>query len=93
MTTNGTGSAPVKRLTSGRVSVAIFENSGQNGTWYSMVPQRSYREDGGDWKKTNNYSRDDAPVLASLLMQAHGWVVAKEESNRLAERATESASA
>jgi hypothetical protein len=67
--------APVQRIRIGSVSVAIFENTTDDGAaFYNAQFDRSYRS-GDEWKRTRSFGRDDLLVLAKLSNQAHTWIV------------------
>jgi hypothetical protein len=46
------GNRPVDKIRIGNITAAIFENSGQNGKFYSVKLERSYKE-GETWKNTD----------------------------------------
>lgn len=70
---------PVHRLRSGALSVSVWEQKGTKGQFYTVNAQRAYtQDDGKTWEHTDSFSRDDLPVIGSLLLQAHAWIVRKE---------------
>ncbi len=74
---------PVARVSSGLLSVSIWEHEGKNGTFYTANAQRAFQRDGSeDWEHTDSFSRDDLPVVAALLLQAHAGVCRREQENR-----------
>ena len=65
---------PVMRFRAGRNRVAVWENKGANGTWYSVTPSRSYRDERGNWQDTSSFGLQDIPVLCRLLDQAYDYL-------------------
>ncbi len=69
-----TNNSPIQRLRRGTISVAIFENTTEEGKkYFNITPQRSYRA-GDEWKQTKSFGRDDLLTLAKLLDQADTWI-------------------
>ena len=73
---------PVQRLTLRGISASIFENATDKGVPFHKVSiTRTYREADGEFKSTNNFSRDDLPLVAELSRQA--WLsIMKIESDQ-----------
>lgn len=66
-------SKPVHEIRMGRIKVAIWENETQNGTRHNVTVSRLYR-DGDQWKDSNSFGRDDLPLVAKVVDQAHTWI-------------------
>lgn len=64
---------PVKNIRIGRISAAIWANTNEHGTFYSVTFERAYRQ-GQEWKSTNSFGRDDLLVLAKIADMAHTWI-------------------
>ncbi len=64
------------------ITVSVFENhsttDGKKVVYYKVAAQRTYR-DGDEFKTTQSFSRDDLPVLSTLLLDAFRWIVAAEQ--------------
>ncbi len=73
---------PVQRLSLRGISASIFENTTDKGVAFHKVSiTRTYREADGEFKTTNNFSRDDLPLVAELSRQA--WLsIMKLESDQ-----------
>ena len=61
---------PVHDLKVGRVRGAIWENTGDTGTWHSITFSRLYKDEAGSWKDSTSFSRDDLPLLMKVADQA-----------------------
>ncbi|WP_425399894.1 hypothetical protein [Aeoliella sp.] len=55
------------------LSVTIWKNQSDKGSWYSVTPSRAYKQDDG-WKETSSIGFDDLLTLAKLLDLAHSWI-------------------
>jgi hypothetical protein len=64
---------PVHEIRLGRIRAAIWENDTQNGTRHNVTVSRLYK-DGDDWKDSSSFGRDDLPLVAKVVDQAHSWI-------------------
>ena len=75
--------APVFTMRRKGVSVSVFENQTADGkTFFKTSLQRTYKDEGGDFKSVNSYSRDDHPVAILLLQKAWEFILETEAANR-----------
>ena len=61
---------PVAQLRYGSISAAIWRNDSDNGPFYNVTFQRTYK-DTDQLKNTQSFGRDDLLVLAKLADLAH----------------------
>ncbi|MGD8450893.1 MAG: hypothetical protein PVJ57_03665 [Phycisphaerae bacterium] len=71
---------PVHEIRFGYAKAVIWENDTSNGTRYNVTVARLYKDDGGEWKETSSFGRDDLLALAKALDHAHTWIHAQRES-------------
>jgi hypothetical protein len=64
-------SKPAHKIRIGVLQATIWRNSGDNGTWYSVLPSRSYKQGDETWKETDSLNFDDLLPMAKLLDLAH----------------------
>lgn len=65
---------PAHTIRLGAIKAAIWKNAaGENGTRYNVTVARLYK-DGSDWKLSESFGRDDLPLVAKVLDQAHTWI-------------------
>lgn len=64
---------PVHEVRLGRIKAAIWENETQNGTRHNVTVSRLYK-DGEEWKDSTSFGRDDLPLVAKVVDQAHSWI-------------------
>jgi hypothetical protein len=55
------------------VAAAIWPNEGQNGTFYNVTFERTYRK-GEELKNSQSFGRDDLLLLAKAADMAHTWI-------------------
>lgn len=66
---------PVHEIRMGRVKAAIWENEIQGGgIRHNVTVQRIYKDDQQIWQTTDSFGRDDLPLLAKVVDQAHTWI-------------------
>jgi len=66
---------PAHKLRRGVLSVTIWRNTRENGTWYSVIPSRGYKEGDDAWKETDSLNADDLLPMAKLLDLADTWII------------------
>lgn len=69
MTTN----KPAHEYKVGRIRAAIWANNGKDGTYYTVTPERLYKQD-GSWKKATSFYAEDLPHLRNVLTEAQRWI-------------------
>ena len=73
-------SKPAHKLRIGVLQVTIWKNQSDKGTWYSVIPSRSYKQDDA-WKETDSFGFDDLLAMAKLLDQAHTWIMRQQQAD------------
>lgn len=75
-------SKPVRKYRLGQVSIAVFENEGKERTFESIKIQKSYKDDSGEWKNTDNLTLPhDAYALRTLIDRMLSDKIATENNN------------
>ena len=69
---------PVHEIRLGRIKAAIWQHDTGRGVLYNVTVTRLYKDDSG-WKATDSFGRDDLPVVAKVLDQAHTWIFQKRQ--------------
>lgn len=64
---------PVHEIRLGAVKATIWQNETSAGTRHNVTVSRLYK-DGDEWKQTESFGRDDLPLLAKAVDQAHTWI-------------------
>lgn len=66
---------PAHRIQDGCLKVTIWRNTSTEGKpYYSIEPQRSYRNGDDTWRETNSLNQDDLLAMAELLREAYTWI-------------------
>ncbi len=86
-------SKPAHKIRIGVLQATIWRNTGDNGTWYSVVPSRSYKQGDETWKETDSFNADDLLAMAKLLDQAHTWIVGQQQADAKARKESTQAAA
>lgn len=75
---------PIKEFRIGRIQVAIWKNeSEENGKTivkHSIRIQKSFRDEDGEYKDTNNYFPDELPKLSLAVSKAFEFIALKERN-------------
>lgn len=66
-------SPPIHTIRFGLIKVSIWRNQTKSGQRHSVVPVRLFK-DGDRWRESGRFGRDDLPVLAKAVDQAHTWI-------------------
>jgi len=70
--------APVQTFRLGRIKAAVWENEADQKKYYNVTIARTYWDE--KLKKffdTQSFGRDDLPLLAKVVDQAHTYIFAK----------------
>jgi len=70
-TSNENARPPVAKLRQGLVTATIWQRESDNGSFYSVSFERSYKDSEGQWKTTPSFNAGDLLQLAKLADQAH----------------------
>ncbi len=70
---------PVHEIRIGRIKATIWENETQNGTRHNVTVSRLYK-DGDEWKDSTSFGRDDLPLVAKVVDQAHSYIFGCNQS-------------
>lgn len=76
-------SAPVHRLSYGRLQASIWRNELRDGSVnYTVTLRRSYTDAGDVWRDSTSFGRDDLLVIAKLSSEAHSVIHALQRRAR-----------
>ena len=64
---------PVHEIRLGAVKAAIWENESSVGVRHNVTVSRLYKE-GEEWRNKDSFGRDDLPLVAKVVDQAHSWI-------------------
>lgn len=69
---------PEKKFRAGAVSVTIWRNDSQKGSYCTAQLDRSYKDKNNAWQKTGSLRLGDLPKATLLLNKAYEYLVLKE---------------
>jgi hypothetical protein len=84
-------SSPAHKIRIGNLSVTIWRNTSDKGTWYSVNPSRSYKKGDETWKETDSLGFDDLLIMAELHRQAFAWIARQIHADSTARKARKEA--
>lgn len=73
MTTN---QKPAHSIRLGRIKAAIWPTETSVGLRYNVTVGRLYKEN-DQWRTSYSFGRNDLPLVAKVLDQAHSWIFAQ----------------
>ena len=77
---------PAHKIRRGVLQVTIWRNTGDKGTWYSVIPSRGYKAGDDAWKETDSLNADDLLPMAKLLDLADTWIMHQQQADAKARR-------
>jgi len=84
---------PVRKFTAGTVTCSLWENEitieGQSRTVLKATLERRYRDQHGEWKSSNSYSRNEIPLAIHALQKAFEAMLEKQPGDQIAEAVEE----
>ena len=70
-----TTNKPAHEIRISGIRATIWKNDTDNGPRFNTTFERSYRPEGGEWKTSDSFGRDDLLVLAHVATEAFRWIV------------------
>ncbi len=74
---------PAHEIRLGSIKATIWENETPNGFRHNVTLARLYK-DADEWKRSESFGRDDLPLVAKVVDQAHSWIY--EQGHRVNSR-------
>lgn len=72
---NPNKAGPIEKYTLGSVHVTIWKNIAKSGEpFHSVKIENRYKDEEGNWKSSNSFSKDALPVVVELASKAHDRV-------------------
>jgi hypothetical protein len=79
---------PIAKFQEFPAEISLFEQESDNGLWLNAHVSKIYKE-GEDYKRTNNFNRNDLLKLHTLVPQAIERMQAWEQEQRQAQSRTD----
>lgn len=69
-----TGNTPIKRISAGQITAALWENevkiNGQPTTVLKVSVQKAYKDKTGTWKTSASFNKTEIPLVQFVLQKA-----------------------
>ena len=66
---------PVHEYRLGRVVGTVWYNESENGRgWHNVQIVRLYRDDDGNWQRSQSFGRDELPLVMKVANALHTWI-------------------
>jgi len=72
---------PEKKFRAGAITVTVWRNETEKGSYSSVQLERSYKDKDNNWKKTNSMRLNDLPRASLLLNKAYEHLVMKMQES------------
>ena len=79
---------PIAKVVRGAVRIAIWEQEGKYGKFYTMTPSRNFK-DGEEWKSSNSFVEDEALILSKAFSDAYDVIRTIKAKNKAEEQLEE----
>ncbi|MCC2643370.1 MAG: uncharacterized protein K0S45_3783 [Nitrospira sp.] len=66
---------PAQTFRNGAIQAAVWENTGRDGTFYSVTFSRSYKDIEDSWRNTTSFNASDLESLANVAFQARLFIM------------------
>ena len=73
---NQTKQRPAHEIRIGAVKATIWPNETSAGVRHNVSLSRLYKDTDDKWQQTESFGRDDLPLVAKVVDQAHDWIYA-----------------
>ena len=77
-----TNNKPIREIRMGSIKASIWENKNDKGVWHNVSLSRIYK-DGDEWKRSENFGRDDLLTVAKVADLAHTWIYKQGQSGEV----------
>ena len=71
-----TNKKPATTLRRGIVKATIWENTSENGPFFSTTFSRSYKDQSGKWRNGTSFGLNDLEALLTVAHEAKEWIAA-----------------
>ena len=75
-----TNKKPATAFRCGNVNAAVWENTGENGMYFSVTFSRPYKDAQGNWKNSASYGLNDLDALSSVAEMAKEWDILSKQT-------------
>src|SRR5438128_7719109 len=70
-----TGNRPVHEVRMGRICAAIWQHTdGDEKIWHNVTLSRIYKDNQGNWARSDSFGKSDLPLVARVTQRAFDWL-------------------
>lgn len=77
MATNEKLKKPANTLRCGNIKATIWQNTSQNGPFFSTTFSRPFKDQSGEWRNGTSFGLNDLEALLTVAGQAKNWIAAQ----------------
>ena len=71
-----TNNKPANQLRCGNIKATIWENTSENGPFFSTTFSRPFKDLSGAWRNGTSFGLNDLEALVSVARDAKEWITA-----------------
>ena len=71
-----TNNKPANQLRCGNIKATIWENTSENGPFFSTTFSRPFKDQSGTWRSGTSFGLSDLEVLVTVAGEAKEWMTA-----------------
>jgi hypothetical protein len=71
-----TNNKPANQLRCGNIKATIWENSSENGPFFSATFSRPFKDQSGAWRNGTSFGLNDLEALLTVAREAKEWISA-----------------
>ena len=71
-----TNNKPANTLRCGNIKATIWENTSENGSFFSTTFSRPFKDQTGAWRNGTSFGLNDLEVLVTVACDAKEWIAA-----------------
>ena len=71
-----TNNKPANTLRCGNIKATIWENTSENGSFFSTTFSRPFKDQTGAWRNGTSFGLNDLEALVNVARDAKEWIAA-----------------
>ena len=71
-----TNKQPANTLRCGNIKATIWQNSSENGPFFSTPLSRPFKDQSGEWRNGTSFGLNDLEALLTVAREAKEWISA-----------------